>query len=272
MQSPYGALALSLLALAARAQQGGVAPIQQQDDAYILNFSEDPASQLTLLDFVKLCQESTGFNFTYDSSTEGALKTAKVVMLGSKRIPKDGFYEFFQIQLFLNEFVCIEIGPPHIRVILIQSLQPNSRGQQTIKQKTVYVAPQDVEDYLDRPAVLITTVLNFKNIDARALQTSLRALVVDSNTQTMVPVGQHSLILQGFGSYIASLAKLLSLVDQVSESGGVTAPVFDLIPLEFAAAEDVADLLEQLLEAQQEQVRNRPRQAVEGQVAGLNSG
>jgi general secretion pathway protein D len=258
----------------ANRQEVAVPPIQDVGDAYILNFSEDPAELLGLLDFVKLCQEATGVNFTYDQQTGEQLRGAKVVMLGTKRIPKDQFYGFFLVQLFINEFVCAEIGPPEIQVVLIQSLQQNARGQQTIKQKTTYVLPDDIEDYVDRPAELITTVLTFRNIDARQLQTNLRALVIDSNTQTMVPAGERALILQGFGSYIASLARLLLLVDEHSAQAAVATPVFDLIPLEFAAAEDVADLLEQLLEAQQQgrqQVNRRLRQqqpVVEGEVVG----
>src|SRR5687767_2531926 len=77
-------------------QQGKPAPIQAEGDDYILNFSENPSEQLPLLDFVKLAQEATGFNFTYDQATGTQLGTAKVVMLGQKRIRKSEFYNFFQ--------------------------------------------------------------------------------------------------------------------------------------------------------------------------------
>ena len=114
-----------------------------------------------------------------------------------------------------------------------------------------------------------------QNIDARQLQTQLRAIFTDpTNTQQVVPAGEHSLILQGFGSYIASLARLLLLVDEVSAVTDQVQPVFDVIPLEYAAAEDVADLLEQLLEAQRDRIPNRPRApVVEGQgVSGALQG
>ncbi|MCI0409785.1 MAG: hypothetical protein L0191_14685, partial [Acidobacteria bacterium] len=253
--------------------QQTVPPIQEEGDFYILNFSEDPAQQLTLQDFVKLCQEATGVNFTYDQQTGQALNDARAVMFGPKRIPKSEFYNFFQIQLFINEFVCVEVGPPQISVVLIQSLAQTARGQQTIKQKALYVLPQDLDDYIDQPATLITTVLNLKNIETRTLQAQLRALFPDTTTQSIIPATEHSLILQGFGSYIASLARLLQLVDDVSAATDEVQPVFDLIPLEFAAAEDVADLLEQLLEAQRDRIAQRPRVTPEGQgVSGALQG
>jgi general secretion pathway protein D len=275
MKALLGALLLCALSVHARAQAPAqdtkVPPIQEQGDFYILNFSENPAEQLPLLDFVKLAQEATGFNFTYDPQTGTALAQAKLVMLGTKRIPKAEFYNFFQIQLFINDFVCLEVGPPQISQILIQSLSQNAQargGGGAIGKSPEFVVPENLPDYRDQPARLIITVLNFQNIDSRQLQTQLRQLLVDNTgSQQVVPAGDRSLILQGFGSYIASLAQLLLLVDEVSAQTALEQPVFDLIPLEFAAAEDVADLLEQLLEAQQEQINRRPRAAVEGAAA-----
>lgn len=269
--------ALLLLGTPALAQGQGKVPFIQRDGEFlVLSFSEGQ-EQLPLLDFVKMAQEVTTFNFTYDPQTGQALAQAKVAMLGVKRIPASEFYNFFQIQLFINDFVCVEVGPPQISVILIQSLGQNAQARGSggaLGKNPVFVAPEDLDDYRDQPAVLIITVLNFKNIDSRQLQTQLRQLLVDSTgSQQIVPAGDRSLIMQGFGSYIASLSKLLRLVDEVSAQTAFAQPVFDLIPLEFAAAEDVADLLEQLLEAQQQGISRRPRAQVEGQgVSGLLPG
>ena len=262
--------------LSAQAQDPQEVPaVQLEGDFYILNFSEDPDQQITLAEFVNICQEATGKNFTYDRQTGEALKQQPAVMFGPKRIPKDEFYNFFQIQLFIHDFVCIEVGPPHLSVIVIQNLtaaQP--RGQTTIARHPVYVSPQDLDDYLDQPATLIITVLDLPNLTVPQLQAQLRTLLVDpTNTQQIVPAGDHSIILQGFGSYIASLANLLRLVDETSADTAQVLPVFDVIPLEFAAAEDVGDLIEQLLEAQQDRQGLRPRPVPEGQgVSGALMG
>ena len=50
-----------------------------------MNFSEDPAERLTLEEFVKLCQEATGLNFTYNEQTQTNLSAGRVVMFGPKR-------------------------------------------------------------------------------------------------------------------------------------------------------------------------------------------
>ena len=277
MKALLGAFLLVGQAALAQAAQGQekVPFVQRQGEDLILSFSEGQ-DQLPLLDFVKIAQDVTGFNFTYDPPTGQLLSTAKVAMLGQKRIRVSEFYNFFQIQLFINDFVCLEVGPPQISVILIQSLQPNAGGRgggAALGKSPVFVLPDDLDEYRDQPASLIITILNFKNIDSRQLQTQLRQLLVDqTGSQQIVPAGDRSLIMQGFGSYIASLAHLLKLVDDVSAQTALQQPVFDLIPLEFAAAEDVSDLLEQLLEAQQEQVNRRPRAQPEQGVSGLLPG
>ncbi|MEQ1894411.1 MAG: secretin N-terminal domain-containing protein, partial [Planctomycetota bacterium] len=273
MKALLGALLALGLTTSTFAQTGqGVAPIQEQGDFYVLTFAEEGPDQLSLLKFVSMAQEATGIHFSYDQQTGQDLNTKKVFLLGQKRIPKSDFYNFFQIQLFINDFVCIEVGPPQIRVVLIQNIGGagggGARGQSAsaLGKNPTFVSPLDLDEYLTQPATLIMTVLSFQNIDTRQLQTQLRQLLVDpTGSQNVVPAGERSLIMQGFGSYIASLAKLLKLVDDYSAQDALETPVFDLIPLEFAAAEDVADLLEQLLEAQQEQLRNRPRQQIEGQ-------
>ena len=215
---------------------------------------------------------SYGTTWSVDGSdpgiTETQLSGQHVVMFGEKRIRKEDFYPFFQIQMFINDYVCVEVGPPHISIILIQSLSAANRGQSNIKQRAVYVLPENLEDYADQPATLITTVLHLPNVDARTLQTQLRALITDTATQGMIAAGEHSVILQGFGSYIYSLAKLLELVDTESIDEEEIPPVFDVLPLEFAAAEDVADLIEQLLEAQRTSNRSSNRPRAEGQGPG----
>ena len=138
-----------------------VPAIQEQGDLYIINFAEAKAGQpqeqgMSLEEFVKICQQATGQNFTYNNETANLLKSQHVRLFGTKRIPKTDFYRFFQIMMFINDFACIEIGPEHLKVIVIQSLQ-QAQQRSTIKQRSVYVVPDELPAYEDQPAVLITT-------------------------------------------------------------------------------------------------------------------
>ncbi len=246
-----------------------VPAIQSQGDDYILTFSEDAQSAMTLEQFVKTCQEATGLNFVVPPDSESLLSTQKVRMFGQKRIPKRDFYSFFQIIMFINDFACIEVGSGPLRVIVVQQLsQANGRTGTNIKQRAEYVLPDELDRYADEPATLITTVVTLPNVDVRQLSNSLRALMSDNVTQNMLPVGNSdSLVLTGFGTNIWQLVQLLVLVDEKSKTPDPVLPVFDRIPLQFAAPDDAADIIEQLLEAKQQQVQEAQQAMVRAEGA-----
>jgi len=253
-----------------QAGTGKIPPIQENGAFYELFFEEssDGDKGLTLEQFVKLCQEATGINFTYTPDTQGILAGKTLKMFGRKTIPKSDFYAFFQIMMIINEFVCTKIGPDHLAVVLIQSSAPNQRGGAgTLKKDAVYVAPEDLDRYADQPAVLIHTVVDLPHVDARQLSTSLRQMFPDQQTQSILPVSGSSLILTGFGSDVAAMVRMLQFVDKAAADQAVVLPDFEMIPLEFASAEEVADTLTDLLEASRRAAQTRGAQVAQAQGA-----
>lgn len=239
-------------------------------DALLLNLEagEEAEEGIDLETLTKFCSVYTGINFTYDDATGQSLKGEKVRMFGLKKVPKEDFYNFFQILMFINNFVCTEVGPEHLRVVVVQPLAAGAagRGQSKIKEATTYVLPEDLPKFADQVATPITTVLTLNNMDVRQLTNSLRSLLTDSATQSAIPVGNtNSVILQGFANNVASLAQLLELVNEEMGRETEVKPVFEKIPLEFASPDDVADIVEQLLEAARRAER-------EGRVAGGANG
>lgn len=242
---------LAAPAQAAAPQDDEVPPIQEQGDFYILNFSEDQNNGLTLEQFVKSCQQTTGMNFVISKQSAQALAQERVRMFGTKRIPKSDFYSFFQIIMFINDFACIEVGPSPLSVIVVQPIGgAGGRPNTSIRQGAIYVPPNELDEYANQPAILITTVLTLPNLDVRNLSNSLRAMLTDTSTEQMLPAGNSdSLVLTGFGSNVWQKAQLLQLIDRESAVEEPIQPVFDQVKLEFAAPEDVVDIVEQLLEA-----------------------
>ena len=180
---------LSAALLPPQNQEGEVPPIQDTGDSYILNFSESEEG-MTLERFVAACQESTGKNFTYTEDTSATLKNQKIRLYGVKEIPKEDFYNFFQIMMIINDYVCTKIGPDHLEVIMIQGLQTAARTN--LRQDALFVLPEDLQDFADQPATLIHTVLNLPNTDVRTLTNSMRAMLTDANTQQIIPVGNSN--------------------------------------------------------------------------------
>lgn len=261
----------------AAAGQGGKLPnIQQKGDFYVLNFDETGgADALTLEQFVKHCQEVTGFNFTYTQETAAALGRLPLRMYGSKTIPKADFYQFFQIMMIINDYVCTKMGPDHLAVIQIQSVTPQAgRGQGGPRKDAIYVFPDELDKYADQPAVPITTVVDLPNTNVRDLSNSMRQMFTDPNSQQIIPVGNsNSLIITGFGSNVVSIVKMLKFVDDASKDKDLVTPVFEVLPLEYASAEELADTISELLEASKRasQARGAAQQANTGVTAPLTT-
>jgi len=227
-----------------------------------------PAKGVTLEQFIKLCQEVTGTNFVYTQETAGLLKSTTIKMLGSKEVPKDDFYSFFQIIMIIHKFVCSEIGPKHLGVVVVTSLESAARNN--LKGDALYIEPEEIEDYADHPATLVSAVLHLPNLDVRILTNALRGLTTDPNTMNVVPVPEsNSVIMTGFGSNIAGLARMLRLMDRVSKPEDPILPQFEVIPLEYAAADEIADTLEELLEASRRVQQGQARQGAQGATAPL---
>lgn len=228
-----------------------IPPIQDVGNEYVLTFDETGAEDaLTLEAFVKICQETTGLNFTYTDETRSDLNKKKLRMFGQKRIPKTDFYSFFQIMMIINDFVCSRIGPEHLSVIVISSMGQSGNRGGNLRSEAVYVLSEDIERYADQPATLVTTVIDLPNTDVRTLSNSMRTMFTDANTQQIIPVGNsNSLVITGFGSHVASIVKMLRFVDEASGNAGNVSPEFAVIPLEYASPEDLAETLGDLLDA-----------------------
>jgi len=253
-----------------------IPPIQDVGNEYVLTFDETgEADALTLEAFVKICQETTGVNFTYSEETKSALSKAKLRMFGQKRIPKSDFYSFFQIMMIINDFVCSKIGPDHLSVIVISSLAQGGQRGGTLRNEAVYVFSEEMDRYADQPATLVTTVIDLPNTDVRTLSNSMRTMFTDANTQQIIPVGNsNSLIITGFGSNVASIVKMLRFVDDAAKDTGNIMPEFEVIPLEYASAEDISDTLSDLLEASKRAtvVRAQGQQQATGVSGALQTG
>lgn len=260
------ALFLALPTAASSQNQDPIPPIQDAGDEFILTFSDGSGDEaMSLARFVKACEQVTNINFSYTDETAGLLENQKIRLLGSKRVPKEDFYSFFQIMMIINDFVCTEVGPDPLAVVVIDSLRTQARN--TVRGDAVLVDPEDLDEYASQPATLITTVINLPNTDVRQLSNSMRTMITDANTQQMLPAGNtNAMVLTGFGSNIAALARMLLIVDEASKIEPVL-PEFEVIPIEYASAEDISATLEELLDASRRARQGRAQQQQQAQGA-----
>jgi len=252
----------------------GSADLADTGDFYVLTIDEN-GEGLDLLWLTKMCQLATGKNLTPDRGIDTQLKDTKVRMFGQKRIPKAEFYEFYQILMFINGFTITRVGPDHLAVYLIQAAagQPAGRQTGTLRDEAIYVLPEELDQYADQVATQIVTVLHLPHYDVRTLGSTLRPLIPNDNPGGIMPVGStNSVVLRGFAPGVVALARILRLVDEEAAKDIGIAPLFEVIPLEFAAAEDLADILEQLLEARKRESQAQRQANAQGATGQINNG
>ncbi len=88
-----------------------------------------------------------------------------------------------------------------------------------IKQASLFVDREDLDEQAKHPALLITTTVEMPHSVARNVVNSLRGLMTDNATQGMLTVGDtKSIVLTGFGANILDIVEMLEDIDRtVSE-------------------------------------------------------
>jgi len=223
----------------------------QEDGEYItLDLSELDDGGLTLRQFIKICQVNTGINFTLDESsgptTRQKLDSKKLLLYGRKRIRKDEFYSFFQIMMKIHGFVCVTQGSGDLAVVVIaENLASN---QTMIKSNAQFVEMENIQDFADKPGTFVYTVVKLKFAQAQDLGTNLRTAIganTGDNSAFMPLTQEQALLVQGYGPFVAASVRMIAVLDVRPDEAQ---PVFRKIPLREASAEELADILADLVE------------------------
>ena len=95
-------------------------PLAAEQPTAEFDFSAYQERSMTVEEFVKVCQQVSGFNFTYADSTRTAMNAASLRLDGPDRVPVPEFGSFLAAQLGRCGFTCEPVGPEHLRVFLVQ--------------------------------------------------------------------------------------------------------------------------------------------------------
>lgn len=131
-------------------------------------------------------------------------------------VPKEEVYPFVEALLARNDVLIAPLTGGTRPILGVQVL-PFREGQLD----ALYVGLDMLPELATHSALHVRLLLNFENSDGRQVQTQLRQLLADTQSQC-VPVGDRGLILQGRASAMASLARLLLDAD---EAAGKRPPV-----------------------------------------------
>ncbi len=224
--------------------------LQSDGEYFTLDLSELDEGGLTLRQFIKICQINTGLNFTLDESNSAnvrqKLDSKRLLLYGQKRIKREDFYSFFQIMMKIHGFVCVQQGSGDLAVIVIT--EQLSSNNTLIKSNALFINAEDVPQFADHPGTFLYTVVPLKYAEAQDLGTNLRTAIggnVGDNSSFMPLNQEQALFIQGYGPFVAAAVRMVKILDKKPD---LVQPEFRKIRLREASAEELADILVELVE------------------------
>jgi len=212
-----GALSLSPYAANQAAQHDeGLPPHSQlfptpQHGLLIRGGKEGQSLEEIVAEFEKV----TGEHVMFSRDTAAVLKHTTSGLIGDLEVAPGDVYSVVQDIMITNRFVFIDTRREEPRMLSIASLDSPARA--SIKEGARFVPEERLGEFALDSAFLITTVIDLPNIDWRTAGSAIRAIVIDPNTQTLIPLAEsNQAILTGFGNRVNNLVHLLRRIDEVS--------------------------------------------------------
>lgn len=189
----------------------------------------------------------TNQHFIIDAETQGYLQSSGTGLRRSLVVSKADVQAVLEHVLEQNDFVLLVLRQQEPRLLSIVSLQTGSRNN--IRKSAMFVSAEDLESWGAHAAILITTAIHLPHTDVRQLSNSMRTMITDANTQQMLPAGNsNTMVLTGFASNVAALARMLRIVDDAAATEFVE-PAFERLPLSHAEATVAAAIVQELIDA-----------------------
>lgn len=199
---------------------------------------------VTLLQFIKDFQQMTSVPLYITKDILTKAEQTKITLIGEKEVPKAKLYDFFQSILKINDVVLTLDGNPETSVWVLTDVKGPNR--MVIRQQARYISPEEIPQYASQPSILVATVITIEHQSAREISASLRPFFPDNQLETVANFGQASaLLVYGFGPTVYSIYNLLKLVDTPPDN---PKPIFQKIELHHASAEEMNQILDDLIE------------------------
>jgi hypothetical protein len=208
------AIALAAFAMPQEAQQASPASeksIYPKPTGALDLMVEDEAvhSPMTMIEMLLSYGALTGQTLTYNTDVYQALHNTSLNLTRSCALPPEEVQPWIENLLIQNGFVLQPIlsGEQPLAAIHLRS----SRHLGTV---STSIGAEDLESVKDSAATIFSTVLMLPNTDVRQLSSSLRVLISDRDTQSLLPAGStHSLHIRGFGPWVYEIAEMVKRVD-----------------------------------------------------------
>ncbi|NJN14209.1 MAG: hypothetical protein HC813_00655 [Planctomycetes bacterium] len=209
--------------------------------------------KLELKDFLDEIAKSTQKPLLYDPASQRIARQVMGVTF-SHQIPRDRAFDTFRAILSFFELTLIPIGPKGYEIYLVIDSRSTNNA---VRNKAVYVDYKDLFQVEDNDGLYISCAIPVRYIEnLTMLRTALSPMVSPGGMGRVQEVpGSNSIIIMDFAPTVAAMARLVQQMD-IQPPGKKL--VLEWIELEYAYAEDVADIVGELVTAQR-QSRNVAR-------------
>ncbi|MGI9549234.1 MAG: type II secretion system secretin GspD [Bdellovibrionales bacterium] len=198
-----------------------------------------------ILDLVKAIGKLTGLNFIVDP----AVSSKKITVIAPSKITVAEAYKAFLSALAINGYALVKSG----------AFWKIQETQKALKDNTEIYSG----DYFPNTDQLITRIIKLKYINAKEFSDSIKYLL-SQNNQISSHTSSNSIIISDYGSVIERIMKIVYAMDTPGSKESV-----QIIPIQHAAAEDLAEILSNLLDIEQSSSKRRltPRSSKKSQNA-----
>ena len=170
-------------------------------------------AEYTIADLLQDFAAVSGQSIVMNSETRNLVGNTNIILDADVTVPPERVYPYVEALLMAHDFTFFVLSEETPRTLMVVSLQ-QAQARSTIKQRARYVPVDEIERYADHAALLVTTTLEMEFVDVRQLITSLRPMMPDQSTQSMLNAGStNSLVLTGFGPVIVDLVHMLRRID-----------------------------------------------------------
>jgi general secretion pathway protein D len=197
-----------------------------------------------LTDLIQTVSELTGRNFVYDDTVRG-----KVTIISPERISLDEAYQLFLTVLNVKGYTVVPTGNTN-KIVMVKDAKENN-------------LPTILEGGRRRSGdQYVTRLVPLQNVDANVLATSVLAPLIPKTSNIVAYPPSNTLIITDTASNIERLVQIIRELDVTSPPDNL-----EIISLQFASAEEVAKICNQIL-AQAAATPRRGRAAFNVQTAG----
>ncbi len=242
----YAMLCLCLLLVGLWLVPGGSASAQDRQGTAVghaegkvtLDFKD-----IEITDLIQTISELTGKNFIYDDSVKG-----KVTIISPRSMTLDEAYQLFLTVLNVRDYTVVPSGQ-------VNKIVPTKSAKESNLPTVTDGVGRAAENF-------VTRLIPLENIDANIMATTVLTPLIPKTSNIVAYTPSNTLVITDSAANIERLAKIIKQLDVPS-----SLELLEVIRLEFAGAEEVAQIAGQVI-SQSTTAPRRRRGVANVQAAG----